>query len=423
MRAVIVTTGTQGDVSPYTGIGTRLRDAGIDVTIVTHKVFGDFVGQCGLDFDAIPGDPRELVSSGDFQTWERTQYSVRALRHQVRRVRNVVHDVAAMMDSVADGLAEAVPDDADILLLSGTASPLAYHLAEARGLPSMGVYWGPTEPTAAFPPTMAGARSMGSLGNRVAGEAGLRITYAAYKNAVRRLRANLGLGPAGLRAVRRRQRTRQWPVHHGFSPVIFPRPPDWRQGMEVVGYWWPCRPRDWQPPNELIDFIHSDTAPVFVGLGSMATDDARQVSALAARALRLAGVRGVIQSGWSDLSVSGDDLMTIGPTPHDWLFPRMRAIVHHAGAGTTGAALRSGVPMVTVPVTIDQPFWASRTADLGVGPAPIPFCTLTADALANAIQSAVTETGYRERAFEVARQVEAEDGAGRVLDAVTRLVG
>jgi len=422
MRAVVVTTGTQGDVAPYTGVGARLQAEGWEVTFVTHKTFGDQLRGCGFDFSALPGDPHALVSSNAFQTWERSEYSLAAAAAQLRRIRSIIRDVGDLMDQVADGLIDAIPDDTDVLLLSGTAAPLAYHFAEAKRIPSMGIYWGPTEPTGQFPPPMGGARSMGWWGNKIAGHVGLRITYAAYGNAVHRLRSRLGVPPAGFSDARRRQAARRWPVLHGFSPTVFPRPKDWREGMDVVGYWWAQRSKEWKPPAELLDFLQAGPAPVFIGLGSMAPGEADRLADLAVTALRQACMRGVIQAGWADLSARSDDVLTVGPTPHDWLFPRMSAVVHHAGAGTTGAALRAGVPSVPVPVTIDQPFWAERIVALGVAPEAIPFCSLTADRLASALRTAVDGPEYQRNAHRIAELVEAEDGAGRVATAVDQLV-
>lgn len=422
MHAVIVTTGTQGDVAPYTDIGARLQQEGWKVTFVTHKAFEQYLHDCGFGFSAVPGDPHALVSSSDFQGWERSEYSAGSSVQQVRRIRSILHDVGDLMDQVADGLVDAVPHDTDVLLLSATAAPLAYHLAVAKRIPSMGIYWGPTEPTGQFPPTMTGARSMGWWGNRLAGHVGLSITYRAYKAAVGRLRTQLGLPTASRLDARRHQAAHRWPVLHGFSPTVFPRPRDWRPGMEVVGYWWAQRPGQWQPPAELVDFLKAGPPPVFIGFGSMSPGESDRLAELAIAALRRAGLRGVIQAGWAQLSVRDDDVVTIGHAPHDWLFPRMGAIVHHAGAGTTGAALRSGVPEVPVPVTIDQPFWASRLVALGVAPEAIPFCALTPERLAAALSEAVHNGSYRRVAEQAAATVEAEDGAGRAVAEIGRLV-
>jgi sterol 3beta-glucosyltransferase len=144
---------------------------------------------------------------------------------------------------------------------------------------------------------------------------------------------------------------------------------------------------------------------------------------LVAAAVRGAGVRAVVQSGWAGLGPAGDDLLVVGDVPHDWLFPRTAAVVHHAGAGTTGAGLRAGVPAIAVPLLVDQPFWADRLYRLGVAPHPLPLDALTADDLTAALRSCVQRSAYRDRATELARLVRADDGAAAVLSLITGLGG
>ncbi|MFG3507100.1 glycosyltransferase [Streptomyces sp. NPDC047821] len=210
------------------------------------------------------------------------------------------------------------------------------------------------------------------------------------------------------------------PVFHGFGPLVVPRPGGWPAQAEVWGYWWPARPNGWQPSAELVDFLEAGPPPVFIGFGSMAPGHGERLSELVAAAVRQAGarqagVRAVVQAGWAELSGWGDDVLAIGDVPHDWLFPRTAAVVHHAGASTTGAGLRVGVPAVAVPVMADQPFWASRLYELGVAPRPVLFQDLTAEALRDAITVCLSEPAHRRRAAELAHRITAENGAAAVL--------
>lgn len=192
----------------------------------------------------------------------------------------------------------------------------------------------------------------------------------------------------------------------------------------MAGYWWPAHPADWAPPQDLEQFLAAGPPPVFVGFGSRSSADAARLTELVAEARRRAGVRMVIQAGWASLGAglqADDDMIVIGETPHDWLFPRMSAVVHHAGAGTTAAGLRAGVPTVSVPLITDQPFWASRVTALGTGPKAVPYKSLTADTLTAAISDAVSRDSYRSRAQEMAKQLATEDGTLPVLRALDRL--
>jgi UDP:flavonoid glycosyltransferase YjiC (YdhE family) len=204
---------------------------------------------------------------------------------------------------------------------------------------------------------------------------------------------------------------------------VVPRPDDWPADVRVSGYWWPARPADWQPPADLVDFLQAGPAPVFVGFGSMASQPGARLAETVAGAVRRAGVRAVVQAGWAGLTALGDDVLAVGDVPHDWLFPQLAAVVHHAGAGTMAAGLRAGVPAVAVPVLLDQPFWAARLQRLGVAPVPLPQRDLSAGALAAAIRACLDEPGYRGRAAELAGRINAEDGAADVVAAVGELAG
>jgi sterol 3beta-glucosyltransferase len=133
--------------------------------------------------------------------------------------------------------------------------------------------------------------------------------------------------------------------------------------------------------------------------------------------LRETGQRGILLGGWSDLG-SGDlpdFIFRVDAVPHDWLFPRVAAVVHHGGAGTTAAALRAGVPGVVVPWFADQFFWGWRVQELGAGPKPISRNKLTAAKLAGAIKQAVSDEAIQRNAGQLGRQIRAEDGVGTVV--------
>lgn len=105
------------------------------------------------------------------------------------------------------------------------------------------------------------------------------------------------------------------------------------------------------------------------------------------------------------------------------LFPRMAAVVHHGGAGTTAEGLRAGVPSVIVPFAFDQSFWGARIKILDLGPDPIPQKNLTADRLAHAIRIAVTDRGMRQRANSCAEAIRAENGIGNAVKVIQRYFG
>ncbi|MCT9077998.1 glycosyltransferase [Streptomyces fulvoviolaceus] len=409
-----MTAGSRGDVAPFTGLGYGLRQAGHEVTLVTHGSFAPLVTGSGLGFHALPVDPRAVLESSRGQGLHRSGSGAGKLLRAVAMAR-------AVAGRITDDLVAAARTS-DVLLLSGSLAPLGHVIGEGLSLPSIGVYLQPLAPTREFAPPMLGGGSWGAVGNRVAGHGvGLAVeqVFAATVPAVRR---RLGLPRVRTGAALRARERRGWPVHHGFSPLVVPRPRDWREGLDMAGYWWPYDVEAQLPP-ELRDFLDAGAPPVYVGLGSATVPDPERLSADIVRALRRAGLRGVIQQGWAGLAAEGDDMLTVAEVAHSALFPRMAAVVHHAGAGTTAAGLRAGVPAVPVPIQFDGGFWSARLVALGVAPRAVPLRRLTTDTLASALARATRDAGYRERAQALGVRIRGEDGVAPVLEAVNRLGG
>jgi UDP:flavonoid glycosyltransferase YjiC (YdhE family) len=96
----------------------------------------------------------------------------------------------------------------------------------------------------------------------------------------------------------------------------------------------------------------------------------------------------------------------------------MAMIIHHGGSGTTGFALRSGVPSLVVPFLFDQFFWGERTAALGAGPKPLPFRWLSACRLADAIVATVNNPAMRQSAAQIAGKLKAENGIANAIKVI-----
>ncbi|WP_345188392.1 glycosyltransferase, partial [Streptomyces lavendulae] len=311
MRILIATAGSRGDVAPYTGLGVALSRAGHEVALAATETFEPLATEAGLEFRPLPADHRAHGSA--------------------RGKRELLRAAAEFVTELGEGFAGAVDRGTDLLLLSATTAPLGWHVAEATGTPSMGVYVQPTTPTGDFPPIVTGTRSLGRLGNRAAGRLALHMADRVFEPTVARLRTRLELPPLTAARMRRRRARARWPVLHGFSTALLPRPRDWAHGLAVTGPWWPYVGADRRLPAELEDFLAAGPPPVLVGFGSMAAGEGERLGEIAVRALRRAGLRGVLQSGSAGLAADADDVLTVGDLPHALMFPRLAAVVHHAG--------------------------------------------------------------------------------------------
>ncbi|GAA3833827.1 glycosyltransferase [Streptomyces coacervatus] len=404
-----MTAGSRGDIAPYTGLGHGLSRAGHEVTLVTHARFEPLVAGSGVRFHPLPVDPRAELESSRGRRLHRSASGAGKLVRVVAMAR-------ALVGRMTDDLVAAARS-ADMLLLSGSVGPLGRTIAEGLSLPYLDVPLQPLAPTREFGPPMLGARSLGAVGNRIAGHGVVLAVEQVFAGALPAVRERLGLPRATAAAAWRDRDRTERPVLHGFSPLVVPRPYDWRPGLAVTGYWWPYD-SEAQLPSVLQDFLAAGPAPVYVGLGSATVPDPERLSICIVRALRRAGLRGVIQRGWAGLAASGDDMLTVDEVPHSALFPRMAAVVHHAGAGTTAAGLRAGVPAVPVPIQFDEGFWSARLVALGVAPRTLPLRHLTPDTLATALMRATRDPAFARRAAELGARIRDEDGVAPVLAAV-----
>jgi UDP:flavonoid glycosyltransferase YjiC (YdhE family) len=235
--------------------------------------------------------------------------------------------------------------------------------------------------------------------------------------------ALFGVPRLTLREIYRRTREEHAPVLLAYSPIVAPRAVDLGGNVHLTGYWFLDRPPDWRPPDDLVRFLEAGPPPVYVSFGSMLVGrDPEEISSMVVRALQRSDRRGILSSGWGDLDSASlpEHIMTTGSVPHDWLFPRVSAVVHHGGAGTTASALKAGVPAVVVPFFGDQRLWARRVYELGVGTRPIPRHELTERRLAAAISRASGDAGMRSRAGALGKRLVDESGVERAISVLRR---
>ena len=418
MRVVIFTIGTRGDVQPYVALGRGLQRAGHDVVLATDEPFRSFVTEHGLGFRPVTGNIQEV-----FQ------------REEVRRTLRITNPVTFLRDLRRFGFAPFVEQwqrdalescrDAEAIVFS-PIGVFAYHVAEHLGVPACMASLqpqGPTRehPSPLLPPPPWPLPGWANRLSHVGFDWGLFFILRGWINEWRA--STLGLPPFSSTAPYKTLLQRRVPMLYGHSPTVVPRPKDWPALWHVTGYWFLDPPPDWRPSDDLIRFLDAGAPPVYIGFGSMPARDPRELTRIAAEALRAAGQRGILLAGWAGLGTHAElpeHVHVVSDVPHVWLFPRMAAVVHHGGAGTTAAGLRAGVPTVVTPVGADQPFWGARVAQLGAGPPPIPQRDLTVARLAAAIRTAASDAGMRRRAAALGERIRAEDGVVAAVAAFER---
>jgi len=415
MHITMVAIGSLGDVQPYIALGLGLKRAGYQVRIAAFGVFDQLVRKHGLEFAAIEGDPRQTMQQQMGQAWLESGRNPVAFMRGLQRLIN-----QAAEKSLVDTFEACRGTDAIVYSMLGAGG---YHVAEKLGVPSLFALLQPFSRTREFPSIAMPALPLGGGYNRLTHLASEQLIWQMGRVTINRWRREvLKLSPVPFGGLFRSLYAKREPFIYGFSQFVVPRPHDWPDWHHITGYWFLDGAFDWSPPAGLVDFITSGPKPIYVGFGSMSGRTAQQLAGLSIEAVTLAKQRAVLLGGWAQVHQRNppDHIYAIESAPHEWLFPRMAAVVHHGGAGTTAAGLRAGVPSVITPFFADQPYWGRRVHALGVGPKPISRKALTAQRLAEAITQAVTDQAMLRRAAALGEKIRAEDGVGTAVAIITQ---
>jgi UDP:flavonoid glycosyltransferase YjiC (YdhE family) len=417
MKITLIAPGSRGDVQPYLALGSGLQRAGHTVKVLTHQNFAALVAAAGLEFHPAESDVRGIVESERMRDRIENGNFLLLLSQMAKEAEREALQFARAGLEACRG--------ADLLLAGMGGLFIAIALAEKLDLPLVQAYVVPFTPTAAFPSVLAPSLPLppGKAVNRLTHTLTRQLMWQGFRQADRLAREEvLGLGPTPAAGPYRSACMRDMPVLYGFSPAVIPAPPDWDSQVHVTGYWFLDRV-DWTPPESLTAFLETGPAPVYIGFGSMSNRDPGRTTALILEALRQTGQRAVLLSGWGGLRQSDlpDTVCMLDSVPHDWLFPRMAAVVHHGGASTTAAGLRAGVPSLIVPFFGDQPYWGRKVAELGVGPQAIPRRQLSAARLARELVRAVEDRQLRANADALGKRIRAEAGSAAAAEVIGQL--
>lgn len=404
MRLLIVCNDTRGGVQPYAALARGLMAAGHDVSAVAPIGLAELF-DAGVTVTPLQGteDALAFASSGIAEqgTGAAMRLMARELPKRLGGWCQTVLEAAQGVDVMTGGIGGmaiglAAAERLNVLFIASHLQPVG-HVTSAY-------------PGVLFPRTPVWT---GAVGNRISQHMSDMAVWLPFRSAMAKVRRDI-FGLSG-----RARRRNDWPVIYGFSRHVVPMTDG--PSRHVTGYWTLPAPLGWQPPAALAAFLAAGKPVVSLGFGSMGSNAPLAMAAMVADAARAAGVRVVMQANWQDQApMTTDTFYAASEVPHDWLFPRTSANVHHGGAGTTAAALLAGRPSAVVPFAVDQPFWGMRVQALGVGPAPIARRRLDRDGLLRVLTRITTDQVMHDKAANLGRILAREDGVSAAVAVFNR---
>jgi vancomycin aglycone glucosyltransferase len=398
VRVLLSTSGSRGDIEPVLGLALQLQGLGVRVRVCAPPNFDERFTELGVPL--VPLGPPVPGS------------------HSVRSLSAELLAYAERWPAVQFDTIPVAAAGCDAVIATGITEIAARSATEKLGIHYQYASYQPTSlPSPHHPPMprMPGEPpAPAMMGNQRQWEIDALGWNAQFGESLAAHRAALDLPPVG--NVRDHIVTdRPWLAA---DPILGPWPESPDIDVVQTGAW--IVPDERPLPAELEAFLDAGEPPVYIGFGSMLVH--HTVARSAIDAVRAHGHRVLLSRGWADLGVSDafSDCLTIGEVNHQALFPRVTAVVHHGGAGTTTTAARAGVPQLVVPLMMDQSYWARRVAGLGIGAAcedAVPDLPSLSAALDLALAPAV-----RVRAGEVARMVRTDGAmvaANLLIDAIS----
>lgn len=413
LKFTLLTIGSRGDVQPYIALAKGLMKEGHSVRIASHAEFRPWVEKYGIEFAEIAGDPGELMKL----MINHGMFSYAFLKDAMTNFRGWIDELLTTSWKACQG--------SDVLIEAPSAMG-GIHIAEALGIPYFRAMTMPWTRTRAYPHAfMVPDVKKGGAYNYMTYVIFDNVFWKGISSQINKWRKNsLGLKKTNLDEMNQTK----VPFMYNVSPSVMVPPVDFSDWIHVTGYWFLDEGNnDFEPPNELVKFIEKARTDkkkiVYIGFGSIVVPKPKELTKAVIESVQTAGVRCVLSKGWSDRYGAKDntvpeielpsDIYQIKSAPHDWLFPKLDAAVHHGGSGTTGASLRAGLPTIIKPFFGDQLFYGSRVEELGVG---ISLKKLNASNFSKALVEVTTNEKMIMKAKKLGENIRKEDG---VMSAIT----
>jgi sterol 3beta-glucosyltransferase len=409
MHITILTAGSQGDIQPLLVLGTALQARGHVVRFAAPINYRSLIESQQLEHFPMRTDFQQMLEGQGGQ-------------QMVASGKNMLQTMRAGQQLMKDNLPLLVEDiwlgsqDTDFLISHVGLSAAAQTAAEASRIPLICVTLQPFYPTREFVHPLWPIRfRLGGGFNRLTGFLMNRLTWQIFKSHVNRLRQESLLLPpqtyAGWQAA-----IRSAPMLNAYSPQLIKRPVDWPVNQHITGFWHAEPDDEWQPPEDLLTFLTNGDPPVCVTFGSMVPGSRSATQSIVQDVQRLTGLRFVMIGDWEESR--NENILVMKSCPYEWLFPRMKLVIHHGGVGTFAATLRAGIPSITIPFLLDQFYWAEVALQIGVSLTTIPYNLISAAALAEAIHRTTTDLGLRKQAEGLRSLLNREEGVAQAIQII-----
>ncbi len=415
MKAILLSLGTRGDIEPFLAIAEKLDYAGYEVICAFPLQFQKYVDEKKYRFyglsekflELIEGEKAKMVLGGKghlFQKLSALIWMIRVSQSMQKEVISEQHDL----------LEEEQPD---IVIYN---QKCLYPMVWGMKNPGKTTLLSPL-PCTVHEFTGHAALGMGNDHGHFLNKLTYRFSnfflFKTVKSSTKRYHRELGLKLSTAK-IKEHILYREKMIYT-ISPVLFPRPADWPENAQIVGYHEKVLGSDWQPSEALKDFISQYKKIVFITFGSMTNPDPGQKTKDILAVLAKHQIPAIINTASGGLiqphEYPGHVFFT-DTIPYEWILPKMYAVVHHGGSGTTHTALKCGCTTMIIPHILDQHLWNDIISQMGLGPKGIPIKKFNAQRFESKLLEMLQKPDYKNQAEKVGERMRKEDHHNTLMD-------
>lgn len=407
MRIAILCLGSHGDARPCIALGSALKAQGHSVWIGTNPANEELCIQNELPYVYVPGD---LTASFSACMGQGIGKKFRLVFNLAQILRNSLH---AQFEILSEKLKEI---DAMIFHI-GVFSIDTF--SEAYRIPSMRIHFYPDVPTQRYPCSIFPPRlPFEPWANLLSHYLGPQFIWFFLRSIINKWRVKFGLEKLGILAPIAHPPIQSTPKIVAASESLIAPASDWPKNVHVTGHLQLVKQHNFIPPRSLLEFLDKGPPPLYIGFGSLTFNCNRKMTEALLATLQKMGERAILSGSFSHVQKERlpHHLLWIDSVPHDWLFPKVAAVIHHGGAGTTHAGLIAQKPTLIIPFVVDQFHWGELIYRLGCGPKPIPAKRFSQELFRKAIEQLLNKESYRIEAKRLSEKMEQENAAQRIIE-------
>lgn len=406
MKITFLTNGTRGDLEPLKILAQRLQQDGHDMTFAASSNFSDALKAFNLV--ETPLNLQDYLNSENGKKLMKGKNPLNYIIQIKRLIPTLAHDSLVAYHKAAK--------DSDLIITTtGAIGDVA--ISRRYKIPMIEIQLQPLEPTKEFPYPFVKLPFHNGYLNRVTYRLFESLLSSIFKKSIRKWQKDEFNQLFQKKGVFKERREHVLYKIGAYSQNLVQKPSDWSDKNIICG---PITNNEIiEPDSILVDFIETGSAPLYIGFGSMVITNPHKLSMIINELIEQIDIRIIFCKGWSQIELENipGRLLVVDRAPHNWLFPKTLGVIHHGGAGTTHAVLKTGVPQCIIPKTADQPFWADRVYKLGLSPRPIKDNKLDISYLKSVIEF-FKEKENQTRAKEVSTVVEKERALDKIVDLI-----